>query len=141
MTESKSLLRGLFAAGDAGDLDAFDKYLHSDVIVHAPLGLSTQGLEAEKESWRKAKIAIPDLHHNFQELLIDGSTIAARCIVSGTLQSTYGGLSANDQSFTIAQALFAHVRDGKIVELWEIADTESLLRQLGATVIATSSSD
>jgi ketosteroid isomerase-like protein len=29
------------AAGDAGDLDAFDELLHPDVVVHAPLGLST----------------------------------------------------------------------------------------------------
>jgi len=29
------------AAGDAGDLDAFDELLHPDAIVHAPLGLST----------------------------------------------------------------------------------------------------
>lgn len=141
MTETRLLLRDLFAAGDAGEVDSFAKYLHDAVIVHAPMGLSTQGLEAEKESWRKAKIAIPNLHHDFQELLIDGSTISARCIVSGTLQGTYGGLSANNRSFTIDQALFAHVRDGKIVELWEIVDAESLLRQLGAMAIATPSSD
>ena len=133
MTESKLLLRDLFAAGDAGNVDAFAKYLHDAVMVHAPMGLSTQGLEAEKESWRKAKIAIPDLRHDFQELLSDGSTISARCIVSGTLQGTYGGLSANGRYFTIDQALFAHVRDGKIVELWEIADTASVLKQLGST--------
>ena len=29
------------AAGDAGDLDAFDVLLHPDAVVHAPLGLST----------------------------------------------------------------------------------------------------
>ena len=33
-----SLLIRLFAAGDAGDLDAFDQYLHDDVVVHAPAG-------------------------------------------------------------------------------------------------------
>jgi hypothetical protein len=44
MSGSKSLLELLLAAGDAGDLDAFDKYMHDDVIVHAPAGLSTRGL-------------------------------------------------------------------------------------------------
>ena len=39
MIELKSLLHNLFADGDAGNLDTFDKYLHQDVIVHAPAGL------------------------------------------------------------------------------------------------------
>lgn len=37
----EGLLPGLFAAGDACDLGSFDKYLHDDVVVHAPAGLST----------------------------------------------------------------------------------------------------
>jgi hypothetical protein len=35
------------AAGDAGDLDAFDDLLHTDAIVHAPLGLSTKSAAEE----------------------------------------------------------------------------------------------
>jgi len=132
VTDPKLLLRKLFAAGDAGDLDSFEDYLHTDVIVHAPAGLSTVGIADEKVSWRRAKAVIPDLHHEFLELLSEGSTVAARCIASGTLHGTLGRLSAQGRHFSIAQALFAHVCDGKIDELWEIVDTESLLRQLGA---------
>jgi hypothetical protein len=43
----KSLLEKWLEAGDAGDVEAFDEYLHADVIVHAPLGLSTQGIARE----------------------------------------------------------------------------------------------
>ncbi len=48
------LLRDWLAA-DRGDVDAFDRYLHPGVIVHAPLGLSTRGVEAEKAVWADAK--------------------------------------------------------------------------------------
>jgi ketosteroid isomerase-like protein len=44
-----SLLEKWFAAGDAGALDSFDDFLHPDVVVHAPMGLSTRGPEAEKD--------------------------------------------------------------------------------------------
>jgi ketosteroid isomerase-like protein len=47
------------AAGDAGDLDAFDDLLHPDAVVHAPLGLSTNSAEAEKAVWREALDAMP----------------------------------------------------------------------------------
>jgi len=133
MADPKSLLRGLFAAGDAGDLDSFEDYLHEDVVVHAPAGLSTVGLADEKDSWRRGKAAMPDIHHEFLELLSDGSTVAARCIVSGTLHGSFGSFSAEGRHFSVDQALFAHVRDGKIAELWEIVDTASLLTQLGST--------
>ena len=59
------------AAGDAGDLDAFDALLHPDVVVHAPAGLSTTGVEAEKAVWKDALTAMPDLRHEVQEVVVD----------------------------------------------------------------------
>jgi predicted ester cyclase len=126
-----SLLVRLFAAGDAGILDAFDLYLHDDVVVHAPAGLSTVGLENERESWRKARSAMPDLHHQFVDVFSSPTAEAARSVVTGTLRGSYGGFSSDGHSFKVDQAVFAHVRDGKITELWEIVDTAVLREQLG----------
>jgi hypothetical protein len=47
---SKSLLERWLEAGDAGDVEAFDEYLPDDVIVHAPLGLSTTGTSRRRTS-------------------------------------------------------------------------------------------
>jgi steroid delta-isomerase-like uncharacterized protein len=128
---SDLLLERWFAAGDAGDFGSFDDFLHPHVVVHAPMGLSTEGPEAEKEVWRDALRAMPDIRHDIQEVISHGSTIAARAIVTGTLKGDFAGIPANGRSFRVDQGLFAHVRDGKIVEAWEIVDTASLLRQLG----------
>jgi predicted ester cyclase len=130
---SSSLIAALFAAGDAGDLDAFGQYLHDDVIVHAPAGLSTVGLESERESWRKAKAAMPDIHHEFVDLFSSSTAEAGRSVVTGTMRGTYGGLSSAGRHFKIDQAVFAHIKDGKIAELWEIVDTTVLREQLGET--------
>lgn len=125
-----SLLVGLFNAGDAGNLDAFDQYLHDNVVVHAPAGLSTVGLENERESWRKAKLAMPDLHHEFIDVFSSPTAEAARCVVSGRMRGSYGGISSEGRSFRVDQAVFAHVRNGKITELWEIIDTAVIREQL-----------
>jgi steroid delta-isomerase-like uncharacterized protein len=127
-----SLLERWFAAGDAGDLDAFDYLLDPNVVVHAPMGLSTEGPDAEKAVWRDALRAMPDIRHDIQEVISAGSIIAARAVVTGTLTGDFAGIPANGKSFMVDQGLFAHVRDDKIVEAWEIVDTASLLRQLGA---------
>jgi predicted ester cyclase len=127
-----SVLERWFAAGDAGDVDSFDLFLHPDVVVHAPMGLSTKGPEAEKEVWRDALRAMPDVHHDLQEVVSVGTTIAARAVVTGTLEGDFAGIAPTGQRFKVDQALFAHVLDGMIVEAWEIVDTAELLRQLGA---------
>jgi predicted ester cyclase len=128
---NSSLLVRLFTAGDAGELDRFGHYLHDDVVVHAPGGLSTVGLESERESWRKARSAMPDLDHQFIDVFSSPTAEAARCVVTGTMRGAYGGFSSEGRSFRVVQALFAHVRDGKIEELWEIVDTAVLREQLG----------
>ena len=125
------LITALFAAGDAGDLEAFDQYLHDDVVVHAPAGLSTVGLESERESWRKAKSVMRDIHHEFIDVFGSPTAEAARAVVTGTMYGSYGGLSSEGRAFRVDQAVFAHIRGGKIAEMWEIVDTAVLREQLG----------
>ena len=127
-----SILERWFSAGDAGDIDSFDQFLHPEVVVHAPLGLSTIGIEAEKQVWRDAIRAMPDIRHDIQAVVTSGSLVAARALVTGTQERDFGGIKASGRTFSIDQALFAEVHDGKIVEAWEIVDTVGLMRQLGA---------
>ena len=127
-TPPKSLLENWLAAADAGDLDAFDEYLHPDVVVHAPLGLSTRGIDEERAVWRAALSAMPDLRHDVQEVVSEGSSTAARVIVTGTIVRSFAGVGPSDRPFRLDQVVFAHVRDGKAEEVWEVADVGVLLR-------------
>lgn len=133
MSTRRSVLEELLRSGDAGDLDRLSALLDEHVVVHAPFGLSTVGVMAERESWRRAKAAIPDLRHECHAVICDGSHEAARCTVTGTLTGEYGGFRAEAAPFRVDQGIFARIRDGKIVELWEIVDTESLLAQIRAS--------
>lgn len=130
---SNSLLEKWFAAGDNGDLQTFDEILHPDVVVHAPLGLSTRGIEAEKAVWRDALEAMPNIRHEIKDVVVSGHIQAARAVVTGTLEKDFGGIAAKGQSFEVDQGLFARIQDDKIIEAWEIVDTVSLMRQLGAS--------
>jgi steroid delta-isomerase-like uncharacterized protein len=119
------------AAGDRGDLDAFDDLLHPDAIIHAPAGLSTHSSEAEKQVWREALSAMPDLRHDVQEVVVGGDVEMARVIVTGTIRAAFGGVAGSGRSFRIDQAVITHLRDGKIVEAWEIADVAAVRQQVG----------
>ncbi len=130
-SSNEATLFAWLAAGDRGDVQEFDHYLHPEVVVHAPLGLSTTGVDAEKAVWADGKSAIPDIRHDVREVVSDESRAVARVVVTGTPQGEFAGLPCTGRSFEIDQVVFAHFRDGLIVEAWEIADTGSLLRQLG----------
>jgi ketosteroid isomerase-like protein len=118
------------AAGDAGDLDAFDGLLHPDVVIHAPLGLSTTSAEAEKDVWRDALTAMPDIRHAVQEVVVDGDVEMARVVVTGTMTAGFAGVEATGGSFRIDQAVITHLRDGRVAEAWEIADIAALREQV-----------
>jgi predicted ester cyclase len=118
------------AAGDRGDLEAFDDLLHPDVVVHAPAGLSTCSAEAEKQVWREALSAMPDLRHDVQEAVVDGDVEMARVIVTGTMEAEFGGIAGSGRTFRIDQAVITHLRDGRVVEAWEIADLAALRQQV-----------
>ena len=122
MDRKSSVVAQWLAAGDAGQLDAFDALLHSDVTVHAPGGLSTTSAAAEKAVWKEARAAVPDLLHDVQEVLVDGDVEMARVVVTGTLAADFGGVEATGRRFRIDQAVITHLRDGKVAEAWEIAD-------------------
>jgi ketosteroid isomerase-like protein len=127
MDQSPSVVARWLAAGDAGDVEAFDDLLHRDVVVHAPRGLSTEDRESEKQVWRDAVSAMPDLRHEVQEVVVQGNVEMARVIVTGTLRHEFAGVPVSGRPFRMDQAVICHLDDGKVAEAWEIADVGSLL--------------
>ena len=128
----RTLVFRWLAAGDAGDFDAFDELLDTKVIVHAPLGLSTSSVEEEKTVWREALAAMPDLRHDVQEVVVEDDTEMARVVVTGTMATSFAGVEGSGRGFRIDQAVITHLRDGKVVEAWEIADIAALREQVTA---------
>lgn len=98
-------------------------------MIHAPAGLSTTSADEEKAVWRDALAAMPDLRHDVQEVVVNGDVEMARVVVTGTLTTDFGGIEGTGRSFRIDQAVITHLRDGKVIEAWEIADIAALRAQ------------
>jgi predicted ester cyclase len=131
MNQTPSVVARWLAAGDVGDVEAFDDLLHLDVVVHAPRGLSTSDRESEKQVWRDARAAMPDLRHEVQEVVAQGNVEMARVVVTGTLRHDFAGVRGGGQSLRMDQAVICHLDGGKIAEAWEIADVGSLVDEVG----------
>ena len=83
------------AAGDVGNLDAFDDLLFRDAVIHAPRGLSTTGRDAEKRVWQAALAAMPDLRHDVREVLVGANIETARVVVTGTMAVAFAGVEGS----------------------------------------------
>lgn len=127
MEGTESVLVRWLDAGDRGDVEAFDALTHPDAVFHAPRGLSTGSRDAEKQVWLDAVAAMPDLRHEVQEVVLTADTEMARVVVHGTLHRDFAGVPASGRSFRMDQAVICHLRDGRIIEAWEIADVGSLI--------------
>ncbi len=130
MERATSVIVRWLAAGDRGDVDAFDGLMHADAVIHAPRGLSTDSSEAEKKVWLDAVAAMPDLRHEVQEVIAEADIEMARVVVTGTLVRGFAGVAASGRSFRMGQAVICHLRDGRITEAWEIADVGSLVEHV-----------
>ena len=73
---------------------------------------------------------MPDLRHDVQEVVIDRDIEMARVVVTGTMEATFAGVKGSGRTFRIDQAVITHLRDGKVIEAWEIADIAALRAQV-----------
>jgi len=65
--------------------------------------------------------------------VVEDSTEMARVVVTGTMATSFAGVEGSGRGFRIDQAVITHLRGGKVVEAWEIADIAALREQVRAT--------
>ena len=118
------------AAGDAGDLDAFDE-----------LPIRTRSYTRRSESPRRVQTRrrrcgrthwppCPTFAMTFRKSSWAATWKWPRVIVTGTITSSFAGVEGTGRSFRIDQAVITHLTDGKVVEAWEIADIAALQAQV-----------
>lgn len=96
MEQPPSVVARWLAAGDSGDVEAFDDLLHVDVVVHAPPGLVDRGPRSREQVWRDAVAAIPNRRHEVQEVVAQGNGEMARVVVTGTPHRDFADVDSLD---------------------------------------------
>jgi steroid delta-isomerase-like uncharacterized protein len=140
MSESEQTLavvRQVFAAFDAHDLDAFRTLLHPEVVMQVGGGpVSLTGPEAVVAAVAVTLRAIPDVRVTVTTAFADGPHGVAEVVREGTHT---GSASLPDGSFVppsgrrvrLPECVVFTVRDGKITRLAPYTDMLDTARQLG----------
>ena len=135
LEDNKAVVRRLYEeVANAKQLDVIDEIVHSDTVDHDPFpGMPTKGTEAYRAIFGASIAAFPDFHMSIDALIAEGDRVAVQGTVSGTHQGEFMGMAPTGNSFSVANIEVFEIHDGKITARWGIADSASLMEQLGVT--------
>ena len=132
-SDNLRLVRDMYAALNAQDLDAHDAYWHEDMIWHGPPGFGdVHGLAAFKSDVMVPfYTAFPDYCAKNDIEFADETWVAATGYLTGTHLGPYLGYPATGRKMRMRFSDFWLVKDGKLAENWVMVDHITVFRQLG----------
>ncbi len=130
--EVLSTVRDFVDSANRGDLQGAIDTHSEDVIVHFP-GFPLMNKEAWKPFMLSYFSAFPDLRIVFDpdDAIIEGDKLAGSYTMTGTNTGEFMGMPPTGKSISIFGINIFQVRDGKIVEAWDMSDGLGILQQLG----------
>jgi predicted SnoaL-like aldol condensation-catalyzing enzyme len=106
--DMKQVAHRMYAAANAGDIDAIDDIFAADFRSH-PMG--TTGTGPLKAAWTAIREKYPEMRASVEDMLADGDKLAVRLAVHGT---------AADPMPALMEII--RIADGRIAELWAVTD-------------------
>lgn len=123
--------RGVEAVFNRKELDYIDALYTQDVVDHsAPPGLPG-GVEGVRLKVSAFIAAFPDLHLDYEHVLVDGDLVAGRFTLTGTHLGDFGDIGPTGASVNVTGNDIVRMRDGKVAEHWVLLDMLTLMQQLG----------
>jgi len=127
--ENEAAVRGCFENASRGNFAALHELVSSDYVLH-PEGIrGVDGLAEMVEEYRRA---LADLRITIDHQFTEGEYVATRSTIHGRHEGELMGTQPTGREVAFSCLTISRCRDGKIEEEWELADTVSLLRQVGA---------
>ncbi len=130
LEENKQIIRRLYDALNAGDLERIDEALGTDVVDRLPLAGQTFGVEGFKERFTRLRKSFPDLSFTVEAMVAEGDEVAERTTLRGTHLGRFIGFPATGKQVTGAMMAFSRLANGKIVERGRIINVYNMVRQI-----------
>ena len=118
--QNKAAVRNCFAQASAGNFDALGGIVTEDYVLHPEEVKGADGLAEMVQGYRDQ---IPDISVTIDHQFTEGDYVATRL--------TFRGRHVTGHDVEFAGLTISRCRDGRIAEEWELADTMSLLAQIG----------
>ena len=127
--ENKAAVRDCFHTAAKGDYDALHGIVGPTYVLHPDEVRGADGLARMVEGYRSA---LADLRVTIEHQFTEGAWVATRSTVHGRHEGELMGTPPTGRDVEFSILTISRCRDGRIEEEWELADTMTLLRQVGA---------
>ena len=97
-----------------------------------PFGPFTPDRDGVLGLFRMLRGRLPDLHAEIHDQLVDGDKVVTRKTFHGTHSGELMGIPPTGREVAFDVIDIVRVRDGMMVEHWNVVDTMALMTQLGA---------
>jgi len=133
-TSNKATVIRLLDAMNTGDPElvsqTIDEVFEPDVKQHTPFEIT--GTQTLKEMVvARLYRAFPDLHITIEDMIEEGDKVVEKDTVTGTHQGEYNGLPPTGKSVSYSEIFIMRFVNGRIAEVWGVADLFSQMKQLG----------
>jgi steroid delta-isomerase-like uncharacterized protein len=130
-TQNAATLKRFLEESDKRNLDAWREICTSDYQLHFAGDPKPMSLEEHIQANRSMPEAFPDFRHTIEDIVAQGDKAVFRATLRGTHKGIFMGIPATGKEFQYTAMGLARFKDGKIAEMWMVADFLGLLQQLG----------
>src|SRR5512144_306751 len=132
--DNTTVVRACFENASRGDLDVLGQLVTDDYVLHPQEVRGADGLREMVEGYRAAISQLTvTIEHQFSE----GDYVATHFTLRGRHAGELMGTPPTGSEIEVGGLTISRCRDGRIVEEWELIDTLTLMRQVGALPQAT----
>jgi steroid delta-isomerase-like uncharacterized protein len=125
--ENRSLYLSYLEYCNEHDLDGMASFYKSTIKVN-DLPMDPAAVSAQFEPLFSA---FPDWHWEMRNLVVDGDHIAVHFTVTGTHRAAFQGIEATGRRVAASEFTFYRLEDGKFAEVWDLADMDAVMKQIG----------
>jgi predicted ester cyclase len=116
-----------------GNIEAAGDYIAPDVVDHSAMPGLPPGLEGAKAIFAMIRSGLPDHDAVIHDQIAEGDKVVTRKSFTGTHDGEFLGVPPTGRRVTIDVIDVVRVREGRIVEHWNVVDLFGALRQMEAT--------
>jgi predicted ester cyclase len=135
-TSNKATVVRLLDAMNSGEAalisQTIDEVFDPNVKQHTPI--EATGVQTLKEMvFGRLYQAFPDIHITIEDLIADGDKVVEKDTVTGTHLGELNGLPPTGRSVAYTEIFIMRFVNGRIAEIWGVADILSQMKQLGVS--------
>jgi C-1 hydroxylase len=134
MSASRMIIERYVEAHRTGDASYLHEIIAPDFRYRQGAPLGVDGVAA---NLRALHAGFSEIECTLEQCLAEGDWAAFRYVIAGTHSGKFAGKAATGRRITWAGADFVRLREGKLVELWQVEASLPLMEGIGAVVRAT----